>query len=183
MTKDALSDLGVTDFDAASELKTSEQVTAFLQACMEEAPEDAAFIAHALGVVARAQTRMGAIAGETGLSRESLYKALSGRRDPSFSTILKVVAGLGFRLHFVPDVCQLPTPAVGFLHPKTTNSAARQIELKELISDQVVGEHSYAASSLAESREVEPLLGHIRWAGTGAQWFSVTPEQDKDVRQ
>lgn len=115
MTNDVLNDLGTTDFDPASELETPEQVTAFLQACMDEAPDDAAFIAHALGVVARAQTRMAAIAGESGLSRESLYKALSGKRDPSFSTVLKVISALGLQIQFClrkPALQKTHTPSV-----------------------------------------------------------------------
>ena len=57
----------------------------------------AAFIAKALGDIARAQG-MTQVARESGLSRESLYKALSGERSPSFDTILKVVSALGLKL-------------------------------------------------------------------------------------
>jgi probable addiction module antidote protein len=73
-------------------------MAAYLEACIEEANGDAAFIAKALGDIARAQG-MTHVAREAGLSRESLYKALSGDRSPSFDTILKVVAALGLRLH------------------------------------------------------------------------------------
>ncbi|MNN84939.1 helix-turn-helix protein [compost metagenome] len=65
---------------------------------MEEAGDDAAFIAKALGNVARARG-MTQLAKETGVGRESLYKALSGEGNPSFGTILKVMHALGLRLH------------------------------------------------------------------------------------
>jgi probable addiction module antidote protein len=64
---------------------------------MEQAGDDAAFIAHALGVVARARG-MTQLARETGIGRESLYKALSGEGNPSFGTILKVLRALGLRM-------------------------------------------------------------------------------------
>ncbi|HHG2225300.1 TPA: addiction module antidote protein, partial [Synechococcus sp. WH 5701] len=65
-------------------------MAAYLDACIEEADGDVAFIAKALGDIARAQG-MTKVARDSGLSRESLYKALSGERSPSFDTILKVV--------------------------------------------------------------------------------------------
>jgi len=63
-----------------------------------EANGDAAFIAKALGDIARAKG-MSQVARDAGLSRESLYKALSGQRSPGFDTILKVIEALGLRLH------------------------------------------------------------------------------------
>ena len=72
-------------------------MAAYLEACIEEADGDAAFIAKALGDIARAQG-MTQVARDSGLSRESLYKALSGERSPSFDTILKVVSALGLKL-------------------------------------------------------------------------------------
>lgn len=68
----------------------------YLQACLEEAGDDAAFIAKALGVIARAKGMTG-LARDTGLGRESLYKALSEEGNPSFATILKVSQALGLR--------------------------------------------------------------------------------------
>jgi probable addiction module antidote protein len=73
-------------------------MAAYLEACLEEADGDAAFVAKALGDIARAKG-MSQVAQDTGLSRESLYKALSGDRSPSFDTILKVVEALGLKLH------------------------------------------------------------------------------------
>jgi probable addiction module antidote protein len=84
-------------YDVAEHLRTAEEMAAYLEACIEEANGDAAFIAKALGDIARAQG-MTQVARDSGLSRESLYKALSGERSPSFDTILKVVSALGLKL-------------------------------------------------------------------------------------
>jgi probable addiction module antidote protein len=85
-------------YDVAEHLRTPKEMAAYFQACLEEADGDAAFIATALGNIARAKG-IAQVARTTGLSRESLYKALSGDRSPSFDTILKVVAALGLKLH------------------------------------------------------------------------------------
>jgi len=87
-----------TRYDVAEHLRTPEEMAAYLEACLEEANGDAAFIAKALGDIARAKG-MTQVARDAGLSRESLYKALSGERTPGFDTILKVVAALGLKLH------------------------------------------------------------------------------------
>ncbi len=87
-----------TKYEVAEHLRTPEEMAAYLEACIEEANGDAAFIAKALGDIARAKG-MAQVARDSGLSRESLYKALSGERSPSFDTILKVVRALGLRLH------------------------------------------------------------------------------------
>jgi probable addiction module antidote protein len=84
-------------WDVAEHLRNPEEMAAYLEACIEEADGDAAFIAKALGDIARAQG-MTQMARDSGLSRESLYKALSGERSPSFDTILKVVSALGLKL-------------------------------------------------------------------------------------
>jgi probable addiction module antidote protein len=78
-------------------LRTPEDIAAYLEACFEEANGDAAFIAKALGDIARVKG-MAQVARDAGLSRESLYKALSGDRSPGFDTILKVIAALGLEL-------------------------------------------------------------------------------------
>jgi len=87
-----------TRYDVAEHLQTPEEMAAYLEACLDEAEGDAAFIAKALGDIARARG-MTQVARDTGLSRESLYKALSGERSPDLDTILKVVNALGLRLH------------------------------------------------------------------------------------
>lgn len=87
-----------TRYDVAEHLRTPAEMAAYLEACLEEADGDAAFIAKALGDIARAKS-MSQVARDAGLSRESLYKALSGERTPGFDTILKVVHALGIKLH------------------------------------------------------------------------------------
>lgn len=89
-------------YDSAEYLETPEDMAAYLEACLEIADGDAAFIAKALGNIARAKG-MTQVARDAGLSRESLYKALSGERSPSFDTILKVVAALGLKLNAEPS--------------------------------------------------------------------------------
>jgi probable addiction module antidote protein len=84
-------------YDVAEFLETPEEMAAYLEACIQESDGDAAFIAKALGDIARAKG-MTQVARESGLSRESLYKALSGDRSPGFETILKVISALGLQL-------------------------------------------------------------------------------------
>ena len=85
-------------WDSAEHLNSDEDIALYLDACLEEAGDDPAFIAKALGNIARARG-MSQLARETGLGRESLYKALSGEGNPSFATILKVIHALGVKLH------------------------------------------------------------------------------------
>jgi probable addiction module antidote protein len=85
-------------YDVAEQLRTPEEMAAYLDAWLAEAPDDAAGIARALGDIARAKG-MAKVARQTGLSRESLYKALSETGNPSFATVLKVAKALGVRLH------------------------------------------------------------------------------------
>ena len=91
-------------YDVAEHLRTPEEMAAYLEACMEEADGDAAFVAKALGDIARARG-MAQVACDAGLSRESLYKALSGERNPTLDTVLRVIGALGlkFRAEVVLD--------------------------------------------------------------------------------
>ncbi|MDO5609456.1 MAG: putative addiction module antidote protein [Pseudomonadota bacterium] len=84
-------------WDSAEHLDSEEAIALYLEACFEEAGDDAAFIAQALGNIARARG-MSQLARDTGLGRESLYKTLSGDGNPSFATVLKVMHALGFDL-------------------------------------------------------------------------------------
>jgi probable addiction module antidote protein len=83
-------------WDAAEHLKTDEDMAAYLEAALEE--DDPSLVAAALGDIARAKG-MSELARQTGLGRESLYKALSPDGNPEFSTVLKVLKALGLRLH------------------------------------------------------------------------------------
>lgn len=83
-------------WDAAEHLETAEDMAAYLEAALNEG--DPALIAAAMGDIARAKG-IAQIARETGLGRESLYKALSAEGNPEFATVLKVVRALGLKLH------------------------------------------------------------------------------------
>jgi probable addiction module antidote protein len=88
-------------WDAADYLKSEDDIAAYLQACIEEAPDDPALIAAALGDVARARG-MVQLARDTGLTREGLYKALSKDGNPNFGTVLKVLHALGIKITLQP---------------------------------------------------------------------------------
>jgi probable addiction module antidote protein len=83
-------------WDAAEHLETEEDMAAYLEAVLEDG--DPALVAAALGDIARAKG-MAQIARQTGLGRESLYKALSPEGNPEFATVLKVLRALGLQLH------------------------------------------------------------------------------------
>lgn len=83
-------------YDSAEYLETTEDMAAYLEAALEDG--DPRVIVHALGNIARARG-MSQIARDTGLGRESLYKALSPEGNPEFATVLKVVQALGIKLH------------------------------------------------------------------------------------
>ena len=87
-------------WDVTEHLETEEDMAAYLEAALEG--NDPSLIAAALGDIAKAKG-MSQIAKQTGLGRESLYKALSTEGNPEFSTILKVVNALGLKLHVGSD--------------------------------------------------------------------------------
>jgi probable addiction module antidote protein len=84
-------------YDVADYLKSEEERAAYLDACLDEAGDDAAYIAAALGNIARVRG-MPQLARDTGISRKVLYKALSLRGNPSLATVLKVLKALGLKL-------------------------------------------------------------------------------------
>jgi probable addiction module antidote protein len=90
-----------TPWDVQDHLRTPEDCALYQEAVPEEAGDDPAFIAKALGDVARARG-VAQTAREAGLSREGLFKALSPDGNPSFATVLKVLGALGLRLHVTP---------------------------------------------------------------------------------
>jgi probable addiction module antidote protein len=85
----------LTTFDPAEGLTSDEAIAAFMADAFESG--DAGYIAHALGVVARAKG-MAQIAGQTGLSREQLYRSFSERGNPTLKTTLAVMKALGIEL-------------------------------------------------------------------------------------
>ena len=108
-----------TRYDVAEHLRTPEEMAAYFETCLEEADGDATFIAKALGDIARAKG-MAQVARDAGLSRESLYNALSGERSPDFDIILKVVGALGSTL----DAKEL----LGWLRTSTSRPSSRAIK-------------------------------------------------------
>ncbi|MFZ5676050.1 MAG: addiction module antidote protein [Pseudomonadota bacterium] len=87
----------LSPFDAAKYLHTPEEIATFLEAVFEDYDGDTRVIVKALGVVAKAQG-MPSVAKATGMSREGLYQALSGKGNPSFDTMLKVMSAVGIEL-------------------------------------------------------------------------------------
>lgn len=86
-----------TRWDSAEHLETDEDIQLYLEACIEEAGDDPAFIVHVLGIIARAKN-MSQLARDTGLTREGLYKALSSEGNPTFTTVTKVAKALGLQI-------------------------------------------------------------------------------------
>lgn len=84
-------------YAVSQQLRTPEEMAAYLDAWLSDFPDDSAGIARAFGDVARAKG-MSQLARDTGLSRESLYKALSDTGNPSLDTVLRVAKALGLRL-------------------------------------------------------------------------------------
>lgn len=82
-------------FDPAAYLDAEEAAVAYLNEALDTG--DPAFVADALGVVARARGMAG-VAERAGLSRESLYRSLGPGGNPEFATVLRVVRALGLRL-------------------------------------------------------------------------------------
>lgn len=105
-------------YDTADYLKTEADIAAYLEAAIEEGGNDPAFVARALGVVARARN-LSQLARETGMSREGLYKALSGEGNPSFATVAKIVQALGLRVTF--------RPALASAQPRPPGAARRGV--------------------------------------------------------
>lgn len=98
-----MSKIETTPFDVAEHLRTPEEMASYLEACFEEADGDAAFIAKALGNIARAKG-MAQVAHDAGLSSETLHSVFSGEKIPGFDIILKVVSALGLKLHAAASV-------------------------------------------------------------------------------
>ena len=92
-------------FDAANYLRDEEDVAEYLRQVLEDG--DPAELGAALGDIARARG-MSQLARDTGLSRESLYKSLSGERAPSSDTLFKVMKALGFKLTIAPSAQAAP---------------------------------------------------------------------------
>ncbi|MDD2609767.1 MAG: putative addiction module antidote protein [Giesbergeria sp.] len=94
-----MSNIKTRPFDMANYLNSEEEIAEYLRQVLED--NDPAELAGALGDIARARG-MTQLARDTGLSRESLYKSLSGERAPSSETLFKVIHAMGFKLSLEP---------------------------------------------------------------------------------
>lgn len=91
--------VNLTRWDSAKYLENEDDVQAYLDAVLAEASDDPAYLMHALAVIARAKN-MSQLARDTGMSREGLYKALSGDGNPTFATVTKIAKALGLQIRF-----------------------------------------------------------------------------------
>ncbi len=98
-----MSKIKTRPFDVSNYLSDEADIAAYLQVAIEDG--DPALLAAALGDIARARG-MTQLARDTGLSRESLYKSLSGERAPSSDTLFKVIHAMGFKLTLEPLTTQ-----------------------------------------------------------------------------
>ena len=110
-------------YDVAEHLRTPEEMAAYLDAWLEEAPDDAGGIARALGDIARAKG-MTQVARDSGLSRESLYKALSETGNPSLAAVLKVARRLASS--FMRSPLELRSMHLQANKPGATDAPARR---------------------------------------------------------
>jgi probable addiction module antidote protein len=85
----------LSKFDAAEYLDSPDMIAEFLNEAFET--HDSTYITKAIGIVARAKG-MTAVSKEAKLSRESLYRSLSGDTKPEFETIVQVLDALGVQL-------------------------------------------------------------------------------------
>lgn len=88
-------------YDSADYIHSDADAIEYLMACMEEGGNDPAFLAHALGVVARARN-MSALARKAGMTRAGLYRALDDNGNPTLTTVVRVLNALGARLSVAP---------------------------------------------------------------------------------
>ena len=94
----AASQLSIKPFESADYLQSDDDCAQYLQACMDEATENAALFTKAVGDIARARGMM-QLARDTGITREGLYKALGEQGNPSFATVVKVMHALGLQFN------------------------------------------------------------------------------------
>lgn len=100
-SKRAIEELGLLPYDVIDYLQTPEDRAGYLDVWLEESPEDTRGLSRAIGDIARAKG-MAEVAAAAGLNRESLYRALSEKGNPSLATVMKVLIALGIRLRAEP---------------------------------------------------------------------------------
>ena len=103
-------------YDSADVLDSKAAINAYLKEAL--ATDDPAFIAKAMGVIARARG-MSRVAKKAGLSRESLYKALSTDGNPEFGTVIRVMQALGLKLSIACSTVEATSAAVSTRGPRS----------------------------------------------------------------
>jgi probable addiction module antidote protein len=94
-----MSKLNSLPYDSADYLKTPKDISAYLQAAIDE--NDPEFFIYALSVAARSKG-MSEISQQAGLGRESLYKSFGEGKHPRFETVYKVINALGLEFRLQP---------------------------------------------------------------------------------
>ncbi|MEH2626688.1 putative addiction module antidote protein [Bradyrhizobium sp. AZCC 1719] len=112
----------LTTYDPAEDLLSDEAIAVFMEEAFKT--EDAGYIAHALGVVARAKG-MTEIAKETGLSREQLYRSFSAKGNPTLKTTIAVMKALGVELSAKSHVTE--EAAVAVRHKSRRAGSSRRL--------------------------------------------------------
>ena len=95
--------LRLRKLDPVDYLESEKDLALYLEACLQEGGDAAAFLAAALGDVARARGKIGELADSTGMTRAGLYEALSKEGNPSFAAVLKVIRAMGLEIRIVPQ--------------------------------------------------------------------------------
>ena len=113
----------ITEFDISEYLENEETIAAYLNAIMEE--DDPRLLLAAIGDIAKARG-MSRIASDSGLGRESLYKALNAEAKPRFDTILKVLHALGVNVSVSPRIPQRKSRTKGRRKAVPTRSKRTQ---------------------------------------------------------
>ena len=151
-------------WDVTDYLKTEEDQTLYLNACIDEAGGDAALIVKALGDIARARG-MTQIANGTGLARESLYKALSLEGNPSFATVLKVMNALEFSIQVVKKP-QVEKPVIDDMQSIIHSIKESLLAIETLAED--IHKATYQSNSdiLDVRREFDEVWKSINEKGT-----------------
>ena len=116
-------------WDSAQHLRDEQDIRHYLEAALEEAPDDAAFMATVLGNVARARN-MAELARETGIARETLYKITRGEGNPTLDTISRLAKSLGFRLTLIPLSSSAPARLPAAKRARAVGAAAKKAASK-----------------------------------------------------
>jgi probable addiction module antidote protein len=100
---DAVSNANFAPHDSAHYLETEEAIAAFLEGVMEDGGDDPAYVARALGVVARARM-LTQLANDAGMSRRELIGALTADPPADAATAAKIARALGMSFSITPEV-------------------------------------------------------------------------------